>query len=126
MVFDGESTHGERSRPVWGSLYAVIVVGVVLCLAGYHLEKAIGHAKLVQSAVIGIVLSLLFAWTRVHRSALLTRTRGAQDTPRPHFSIIRVSLLRRPRAVGRQPNGWSAARRGQASNPRVAAHTPLR
>ncbi len=122
----GDTVRGGRRRPAWGALYSVTLIGAILCLIGYRLETAVGQATLLQSAVVVIVLGLLFAWTRAHRSFLLDQTSGLQAAPRRPFSIIRVPFSRASSAVRHQPNELSAARRGRRSSARPPAHSSLR
>jgi hypothetical protein len=121
-----DSGKGGRRRPAWGALYSVTLIGAILCLVGYRLETSVGQATLLQSAVVVIVLGLLCAWTRVHRSFLLDQTPGLQGAPRRTFSIIRVPFSRASSAVRHQPNELSVARRGRRSSARPPAHSSLR
>lgn len=85
-----------------GGLYAILLFSLALCLAGYVLVNEIGHPKLIQVAVALILLGLLRGWISLNRSALTTESAGTTVTT-PPFSLIRVPLSSRGRAVHPQP-----------------------
>ncbi len=87
----------ERQRSPWALLYAVLFAAAALCGLGYHLAGAVGRSVLLQLTVAGIVIGLLWAWTRLYRSAL--QAGSAAVVSREPFAVIRLRFSRRDASV---------------------------
>jgi hypothetical protein len=98
----------------WSKLYAILGVGVLLCLAGYRLGTTPVLATLLQVAVVLAILGLLTGWARASLPALLPADGGAgASVPRP-FSTIRIRLRPQQARAGQATAPLSERRRARA------------
>ena len=105
-------TAGEYARPVrlsredpatrrhtrWGTLYAILLMGVGLCVVGSRIVSVVGHPAVLEYGVVLAILGLLVAWVRSNRASLSTDKPGTLSPSEQPFSVIHVAFL--PETIG--------------------------
>ena len=79
-------------RTRWGALYAILLMGVALCVAGSRIVSGVGHPALFQSGVVCAIIGLLVAWVRSNRASLSADKPGTRSTSEHLFSVIHIAF----------------------------------
>jgi hypothetical protein len=87
-----------RRHTRWGTLYAILLMGVGLCVLGSRIVSFVGHPAVLQYGVVLAILGLLAAWVRSNRASLSTDKPGTLSPSEQPFSVIHVAFL--PETIG--------------------------